>query len=64
MGRKGYEPLHRTIEFTDKGAAGLRKSTARAHSFEKLAAKAGVTVDAQYWTIGSILRSAHRERGG
>ena len=40
------------LKFTDKGARELRKSTNRAHAFDKAAKKSGVTVDGQYWTIG------------
>lgn len=41
------------IRFTDQGVKQLRKSTARARAFERSAAKAGVTVEAQYWTGGN-----------
>jgi uncharacterized protein with GYD domain len=40
------------LKFTEQGAKNIRKSTARAHAFDKLAAKAGVKVDGQYWTMG------------
>ena len=30
----------------------MKKSTTRAHNFDKLAAKAGVKVEGQYWTMG------------
>ncbi len=40
------------LKFTEKGASNIKKSTARAHAFDKLAADAGVTVDGQYWTMG------------
>lgn len=30
----------------------MKHSTSRAHDFDALAAKAGVTVDGQYWTVG------------
>jgi uncharacterized protein with GYD domain len=40
------------LEFTELGAKNIKKSTARAHQFDKLAEKAGVTVEAQYWTMG------------
>ena len=30
----------------------MKKSTTRAHEFDKLAAKAGVKVEGQYWTMG------------
>lgn len=41
------------IRFTDQGVKHLKESTARARAFERSAAKAGVTVEAQYWTSGS-----------
>ena len=41
------------IRFTDQGVKQLKKSTARAQAFERSAAKAGVTVESQYWTSGS-----------
>ena len=40
------------LKFTEQGAKNLKKSTARAHAFDKLAAKSGVKVDGQYWTMG------------
>ena len=40
------------LKFTDQGAKNLKKSTARAHAFDALAAKAGLKVDGQYWTMG------------
>ena len=40
------------LRFTEQGAKNIKKSTARAHAFDKLAAKAGVKVDGQYWTMG------------
>ena len=42
------------IRFTDQGARAVKKSAARALAFDKIAAKAGVTVEAQLWTLGSI----------
>lgn len=41
------------IRFTDKGAREIKNSTARAEAFDQAAAKAGVRVEAQYWTLGS-----------
>lgn len=41
------------IQLTEQGAKNLKKSTARAAAFRDTAAKAGVTVEAQYWTTGS-----------
>ena len=40
------------LKFTEQGAKDLKKSTTRAHNFDKLAAKAGVKVEGQYWTLG------------
>ncbi|MSU61647.1 MAG: GYD domain-containing protein [Pedosphaera sp.] len=40
------------LKFTEQGANNIKKSTARAHNFDKLAAKSGVTVAGQYWTMG------------
>ena len=40
------------LRFTEQGAKNMKKSTSRAHTFDKLAAKAGVKVEAQYWTMG------------
>ena len=42
------------IRFTDQGARAVKKSAARALAFDKIAAKAGVTVETQLWTLGSI----------
>ena len=41
------------IRFTEQGARALKKSTSRAAAFRKAAAKAGVKVEAQYWTVGA-----------
>ena len=40
------------LKFTEQGAKNITKSTARAHAFDKLAARAGVKVEGQYWTMG------------
>jgi uncharacterized protein with GYD domain len=40
------------LRFTDKGAKEMKNSTNRAHAFDKLAAKSGVKVEGQYWTVG------------
>jgi uncharacterized protein with GYD domain len=40
------------LKFTADGAKNIKKSTARAHAFDKLAEKAGVKVEGQFWTIG------------
>jgi len=41
------------LRFTEQGARALKKSTSRAHAFDKLAARAGVKIEGQYWTLGS-----------
>ena len=40
------------LKLTEQGAQNIKKSTARAHQFDKQAEKAGVTIEGQYWTIG------------
>ena len=40
------------LTFTEQGAKNIKKSTLRAHAFDKLAARAGVKVEGQYWTMG------------
>lgn len=54
------------LRFTEQGAKNIRKSTTRAHAFNKLAAKAGVKVEAQYWTMGKydgvLILSADNEQ--
>lgn len=40
------------LKFTEKGSTNIKESTARAHAFDALAEKAGVTVEGQYWTMG------------
>jgi uncharacterized protein with GYD domain len=40
------------LRFTEQGAKNVKKSTDRAHAFDKLAAKSGVKVEGQYWTMG------------
>ena len=40
------------LKFTEQGAKNIKKSTNRAHAFDKLAARAGVKVEGQYWTMG------------
>jgi uncharacterized protein with GYD domain len=40
------------LTFTDQGAKNITKSTERARAFDNLAAKAGVKVEGQYWTLG------------
>jgi uncharacterized protein with GYD domain len=41
------------LRFTEKGASNLKKSTTRASAFAKTAARSGVRIEAQYWTIGA-----------
>ena len=40
------------LKFTEQGARNIKKSTTRAHTFAKLASKAGVKVEGLYWTTG------------
>jgi uncharacterized protein with GYD domain len=41
------------LRFTEQGAKNIKKSTNRAHEFDTAAAKAGVKIEGQYWTIGA-----------
>ncbi len=41
------------LRFTEQGAKDIKQSTKRAHKFDKLAEKAGVKIEGQYWTMGS-----------
>lgn len=41
------------LTYTDKGSSHIKESTSRAHAFDEIAAKSGVTVEGQYWTLGS-----------
>ena len=41
------------LRFTEQGAKNIKKSTDRAHSFDKVAAKTGVKIEGQYWTLGA-----------
>ena len=41
------------LKFTEQGSKNIKASTTRAKAFAKLASKAGVTVEGQYWTTGS-----------
>jgi uncharacterized protein with GYD domain len=41
------------LRFTDQGARNIKDSPARALAFKQNAEKVGVTVEAQYWTVGS-----------
>lgn len=53
------------LQFTDKGAREIKSSTTRAAAFDKAAEKAGVRIEAQYWTIGDydglLIISANKE---
>ena len=53
------------IRFTEQGAKTVNKSTSRAAAFSEAAAKAGVKIEAQYWTTGAydgvLLLSADNE---
>ena len=40
------------LKFTEQGARNIKKSTTRAHDFNAVAAKAGVKVEGEYWTVG------------
>ena len=41
------------LRFTEQGAKDLKKSTYRAHNFDEIAARAGVKIEGQYWTLGA-----------
>jgi len=41
------------LRFTEQGAKDLKASTNRAHTFDKIAAQAGVKIEGQYWTLGA-----------
>lgn len=41
------------LDYTDKGIRNLKDSPQRADAFNEFAAKAGVSIVGQYWTIGS-----------
>jgi uncharacterized protein with GYD domain len=41
------------LRFTEQGGKNIKKSTSRAHAFDKVAAKSGVKIDGQYWTLGA-----------
>jgi uncharacterized protein with GYD domain len=53
------------LRFTEQGIKVINKSTARASAFSEAAAKAGVKVEAQYWTTGeydgALILSANDE---
>jgi uncharacterized protein with GYD domain len=41
------------LRLTEQGTRNIKKSTARAAAFREAAAKAGVRVEALYWTTGA-----------
>lgn len=41
------------IRFTEEGAKKIKESASRAHAFDQAAEKAGVKIEAQYWTVGT-----------
>jgi uncharacterized protein with GYD domain len=41
------------LRFTEQGARDIKQSIQRAHEFGEAAAKAGVTIEGQYWTLGA-----------
>ncbi len=52
------------LKFTEKGAKAIKQTLARASQFQKSAAKSGVKILGQYWTMGSydgviILQATH-----
>jgi len=59
---KRYISLFR---FTEQGAKAIKQSTTRAKDFANAAAKAGVNIEAQYWTVGAydglLILSAEKE---
>jgi len=54
------------IRFTEQGAKAIEKSTARGRAFAEAAAKAGVKIESQYWTVGAcdgvVILSADDEK--
>ena len=59
---KRYISLFR---FTEQGSKAIKQSTARAQAFAAAAAKAGVKIEGQYWTVGAydgvLIMSAEKE---
>lgn len=41
------------LRFTEQGAKNIKKSTHRAHDFDKTAESSGVRIVGQYWTLGA-----------
>ena len=60
---KRYISLFR---FTEQGAKAIKQSTTRAKDFANAAAKAGVKIEGQYWTVGAydgvLILSAENEK--
>src|SRR5262245_1038871 len=54
------------LRFTEQGAKDIKKSTDRAHAFDRAAEKAGVKIEGQYWTVGAcdgvLILSADSEK--
>ncbi len=54
------------LRYTEQGAKNIKQSTTRAHAFDELAAKSGVKVEGQYWTMGkydgALILSADSEQ--
>ncbi|MBI1177020.1 GYD domain-containing protein [bacterium] len=40
------------LKFTEKGSKAIKQTVARATQFQKAAARAGVKIVGQYWTMG------------
>ena len=40
------------LKFTEQGTKRIKESTSRAREFNAAAARAGVKIEAQYWTVG------------
>jgi uncharacterized protein with GYD domain len=41
------------LHLTEQGSKSIKQSTTRAQAFANTAAKAGVKLEGQYWTVGS-----------
>jgi uncharacterized protein with GYD domain len=41
------------LRFTEQGAKKLKESTIRAHNFDQVAARSGVKIEGQFWTLGA-----------
>jgi uncharacterized protein with GYD domain len=54
------------LRFTEQGAKNIKDSPSRALAFKATAAKAGVKIEGQYWTVGAydgvVILSADDER--